>query len=102
MVGVPSARVRFDWRSGALGGRLGAAHTVELPFVFDCLAEPTLGGPDGLLGPQAPPQSLATEMHQASGSVRDHRRPRVGAGIPPHVRRVSRSAAPHAGSQRVR
>ncbi|KQY07836.1 carboxylesterase [Mycobacterium sp. Root135] len=61
----PLHEYRFDWRSGALGGRLGAAHTVELPFVFDCLAEPTLGGPVGLLGPQTPPQSLATEMHQA-------------------------------------
>jgi len=56
---------RFTWRSGALDDRLGAAHTVELPFVFDCLAEPTLGGPDGLLGPQAAPQSLAAEMHGA-------------------------------------
>jgi len=56
---------RFIWRSEALGGRLGAAHTVELPFVFDCLHEPTLGGPDGLLGPQAPPQSLADELHGA-------------------------------------
>ncbi|TQR85408.1 carboxylesterase family protein [Mycobacterium hodleri] len=62
---APLHEYQFAWRSGALGGRLGAAHTVELPFVFDCLAEPTLRGPDGLLGPQAPPQSLATEMHRA-------------------------------------
>ncbi|GAB7066068.1 carboxylesterase family protein [Mycobacterium hodleri] len=62
---APLHEYQFNWCSGALGGRLGAAHTVELPFVFDCLAEPTLGGPDGLLGPQAPPQSLATQIHRA-------------------------------------
>ena len=25
----------FAWRSPALGGRMGAPHTVEIPFVFD-------------------------------------------------------------------
>jgi para-nitrobenzyl esterase len=62
---APLHEYQFAWRSQALGGRLGAAHTVELPFVFDRLSEPTLGGPDGLLGPHGAPQSLATEMHQA-------------------------------------
>jgi para-nitrobenzyl esterase len=50
----------FDWRSPALGGTLGAAHAVELPFVFDTLA--TASGADGLLGPQ-PPQDLADSIH---------------------------------------
>ena len=50
----------FAWRSPQSGGRLGAAHSVEIPFVFD-----TLGlGTEPLLGP-APPQSLATAMHAA-------------------------------------
>lgn len=62
---TPLYEYQFAWCSGALGGRLGAAHTVELPFVFDCLTEPTLSGSDGMLGPEAPPQSLATEMHGA-------------------------------------
>jgi carboxylesterase type B len=50
----------FAWRSPQFGGRLGAAHAVEIPFVFD-----TLGlGTEPLLGPD-PPQSLATAMHAA-------------------------------------
>jgi carboxylesterase type B len=50
----------FAWRSPQFGGRLGAAHSVEIPFVFD-----TLGlGTEPLLGPD-PPQSLATAMHRA-------------------------------------
>jgi len=50
----------FAWRSPQLGGRLGAAHGVEIPFVFD-----TLGlGTEALLGP-TPPQSLADAMHRA-------------------------------------
>jgi para-nitrobenzyl esterase len=50
----------FAWRSPRYGGRLGAAHAMEIPFVFD-----TLGfGTEPLLG-SAPPQSLATTMHNA-------------------------------------
>jgi carboxylesterase 2/para-nitrobenzyl esterase len=50
----------FAWRSPQAGGRLGAAHAVEIPFVFD-----TLGlGTEPMLGPD-PPQSLADEMHRA-------------------------------------
>ena len=50
----------FDWRSPALGGRLGAAHAVELPFVFDTLA--AASGENGLVG-EAPPQALADSVH---------------------------------------
>jgi para-nitrobenzyl esterase len=38
----------FAWRSPALGGRMGAPHTVEIPFVFDNTDIPqvmTAGGP---------------------------------------------------------
>jgi carboxylesterase type B len=50
----------FAWRSPQFGGRLGAAHGVEIAFVFD-----TLGlGTEPMLGPN-PPQSLATLMHAA-------------------------------------
>lgn len=50
----------FAWRSPQLGGRLGAAHGVEIPFVFD-----TLGlGTEPLLG-RDPPQQLAEIMHAA-------------------------------------
>jgi carboxylesterase 2/para-nitrobenzyl esterase len=50
----------FAWRSPQFGGRLGAAHSVEIPFVFN-----TLGvGTEALLGPD-PPQALANVMHAA-------------------------------------
>ncbi len=51
----------FEWRSTAFAGELGAAHAVEIPFVFDSLATAT--GPEGLLGKKAP-QELATRMHR--------------------------------------
>ena len=51
----------FDWRSPALGGELGAAHAMELPFVFDTLA--CASGERGLLG-VAPPQGLADSIHR--------------------------------------
>ena len=50
----------FAWRSPQMGGRLGAAHSVEIPFVFD-----TLGlGTEPMLG-RDPPQLLADAMHRA-------------------------------------
>jgi para-nitrobenzyl esterase len=51
----------FDWRSPALEGELGAAHAVELPFVFDTLA--CASGERGLLG-ASPPQTLADSIHR--------------------------------------
>jgi para-nitrobenzyl esterase len=51
----------FTWNSQALGGRLGACHALEIPFVFDTLD--TDGG-DWLTGAGAP-QALADEMHRA-------------------------------------
>lgn len=63
----------FAWPSPQYGGRLGAAHALELPFVFN-----TLSSPQGLefTGPN-PPQTLATQMHRSwaefakSGQVND-------------------------------
>ncbi|KAJ9426000.1 Carboxylesterase [Fusarium oxysporum] len=50
----------FAWQSPQMGGRLGASHSLEIPFVFD-----TLGlGTEPLLGP-TPAQELADAMHQA-------------------------------------
>ena len=51
----------FDWRSPACGGALGAAHGMELPFVFDTLEVAT--GPNGLCGTD-PPQELADRIHR--------------------------------------
>jgi len=55
----------FGHRSTALDGRLGATHTVELPFVFDLADEPWLHGDTGLLGPAPAPPDLASRMHRA-------------------------------------
>lgn len=51
----------FDWRSPAFGGELGAAHAMELPFVFDTLA--CCAGPLGMVG-ERPPQALADRVHK--------------------------------------
>ncbi|WP_258342813.1 carboxylesterase/lipase family protein [Saccharopolyspora gregorii] len=62
--GLPTFRYEFAWRSTALGGRLGAAHGVELPFVFDSADGPRLRGDGALLGDGAPPE-LVREVHAA-------------------------------------
>lgn len=51
----------FDWRSPRYDDQLGAAHGMELGFVFDSLA--TVTGPEGLCG-DAPPQELADRVHR--------------------------------------
>lgn len=51
----------FAWRSPLFRGRFGAAHAVEIPFVFDNLRRE---GTTGLTGGQ-PPQRLADVMHHA-------------------------------------
>ncbi len=56
---------RFGYRSTAFDGKLGAAHTVELPFVFDLADAPWLHGATGLLGPSPVPVGLAARMHGA-------------------------------------
>nr|WP_225953248.1 carboxylesterase family protein [Kibdelosporangium phytohabitans] len=55
----------FGYRSTALGGKLGAAHTVELPFVFDIAGKPWLHGENGLLGPDPASEGLAARMRGA-------------------------------------
>ncbi|MFE3521383.1 carboxylesterase/lipase family protein [Streptomyces sp. NPDC059161] len=55
----------FGYRSTALGGQLGAAHTVELPFVFDIADNPLLHGNTRLLGPDPAPAGLAAQVHGA-------------------------------------
>lgn len=77
---------RFTWRSGALGGRLGAAHAVDLPFVFDTLRAPGVSGADDmLLGTDGGPQELASAMHSAW--VRFVTRGDPGWAPHPHVER---------------
>jgi carboxylesterase type B len=50
----------FGWRSPLFGGRLGACHGLDVPFVFDTLGN----GTEPLLGAD-PPQHLADTMHSA-------------------------------------
>lgn len=47
----------FDWRSPELGGRMGASHMVDLPFVFD-----TLNVSQVLVG-DTPPHDLSARTH---------------------------------------
>jgi para-nitrobenzyl esterase len=59
--GTPVYMYRFDWESPAFGGRLGAAHALELPFVWNRL---DLAMATILLGPDVSlVQPLATAMH---------------------------------------
>jgi len=51
----------FAWPSPQFGGRLGACHAIEVPFVFDTLHAP--GSP--AISGDAAPQELATVMHRA-------------------------------------
>ncbi len=51
----------FAWRSPQYSGTLGAAHAVEIAFVFDTLEQE---GNEPLLGAN-PPQQLANTMHTA-------------------------------------
>ena len=50
----------FEWRSPAFGGRLGACHALEIPFVFDTIG--CCDGPQGFVGIE-PPQVLADRVH---------------------------------------
>jgi para-nitrobenzyl esterase len=52
-------RYEFAWRSPSFGGRLGACHGLDVPFVFGTLATAT--GPDALAG-EDPPAALSQEM----------------------------------------
>jgi para-nitrobenzyl esterase len=54
----------FAWPSPAFGGRLGACHGLEIPFVFDTLDLGHTQMLGGALGDE-PPQELADFMHAA-------------------------------------
>jgi para-nitrobenzyl esterase len=76
---APVFLYRFDWRSPAFGGRLGAAHALELPFVWnrlDLQASQILLG-DSLLHAQA----LATLIHHTWATFIKTGDPN-GAGLP--------------------
>jgi para-nitrobenzyl esterase len=65
----------FEWESPALGGALGAAHGVEIPFVFDALDQPRQDRFAGT-GPEA--AALAGQMQDAWAAFARTGRPGVG------------------------
>ncbi len=54
----------FGWPSPAFGGRFGACHALEIPFVFDTLDLGPAQMQGSLLGSE-PPQALADLIHAA-------------------------------------
>jgi para-nitrobenzyl esterase len=72
-------RYLFSWPSAALGGRLGACHSLELPFVFDNLQLP---GIERFTGPR-PPQDLADRIGAEWTALARHGSP--SAGWPPYT-----------------
>ncbi|GAA2367045.1 carboxylesterase family protein [Streptomyces sp. XM4011] len=59
--GEPVHCYEFAWRSPRYGGRLGACHFLEVPFVFDLLDDPRFRALTG----DDPPQALADTLHAA-------------------------------------
>jgi para-nitrobenzyl esterase len=51
----------FEWRSPAFKGEMGAAHAMDVPFVFNTIQ--ACAGPKGLVG-ENPPQALADSVHK--------------------------------------
>jgi para-nitrobenzyl esterase len=80
---TPVYLYRFDWASPSLDGRLGAAHGLELPFVWnrlDLSTTPILLGPD-----LTEVRPLATAMHETWVAFITAGDPN-GAGLPPWPR----------------
>lgn len=55
----PTHMYEYAWKSRALDGALGAAHSVDIPFFFNTLGT---SGAERLTGQDAP-QDLADSMH---------------------------------------
>jgi para-nitrobenzyl esterase len=69
---------RFDYQSPALGGKLGACHALEIPFVFNNLAAP---GSTNFTGERPDRQPLADRMQAAWVAFARGGNPNV-AGLP--------------------
>jgi para-nitrobenzyl esterase len=77
--GAPVWMYRFDWASPAAGGRLGAAHALDLPFVWNTIGHPTA---QFLLGGDSEEaRALASAMHEAWAAFIRTGDP-GGAGLP--------------------
>lgn len=89
---APTWMYRFDYRSQVFDGLLGAAHAVEIPFVFDTL---DTADSAALAGAEAP-QSLADTMHAAWVTFIRDRDP----GWPPYVQ-TTRSTRVFGGDSEI-
>lgn len=67
----------WDWKSDALGGMIGAAHAIEIPFIFDVVDDERLGVFIG----DTPPKALARSAHEAWIAFAVHGVP-AGEGLP--------------------
>ena len=67
----------WDWKSDALGGLIGAAHAIEIPFIFDVVDDERLGVFIG----ESPPKGLARSAHEAWISFAHTGAP-AGEGLP--------------------
>ena len=80
---APVWMYRFDWESPAFGGRLGAAHALELPFVWNQLDLPAS---QLLIGSDlAGARPLAAQIQEAWASFIRDGAP-AAAGLPPWPR----------------
>lgn len=68
-------RYQFAWTSDAYDGTLGAAHTVELPFVFATTHLPRLRGDRSLLGSARGAAQVSEAVHAAWVAFIRHGRP---------------------------
>ena len=87
--GLPVWMYRFDHESTGFGGRLRAAHAIELPFVWDRLDLPFTAI---LLGDVAGVRPLATAMHDTWATFIRTGAP-DGGGLPPWPRYDARRRA---------
>ena len=78
--GVPVWMYRFDWASPAVGGRLGAAHALDLPFVWNPIDGPAAQFLIGSATDEA--RAIATAMHDTWAAFIRGGDP-AGAGLPP-------------------
>jgi para-nitrobenzyl esterase len=61
--GAPTWTYRFNWSSASEGGRYGAVHTVEIPFVFNTFDQP--GVADFLARPASDYAALCARVQDA-------------------------------------
>ena len=75
-----STRVyQFAWRGNAFGGRLGAGHGVEVPFVFDDFSPPMT---QAMMGDDVP-DGLTEKMHGSWVSFAADGDPAATGVVPP-------------------